>query len=205
MPDETLRLFVACTVSDEVLRALTAVQDDLRRAGFDRLRYARPEGIHITLKFLGGVAGSRVDSIAAALVTAIRPFELSLAVQGLGGFGGGRMAGRVIWAGVRGTDQGHDASGPLNTLAELVEAALGPLGFPREDRPFRPHLTLARMPREMPPDERRRLDRFLQSYKFPVPPPMIVTEVLLMRSFLGPGGSTYEQLVSFPEDRGKAS
>jgi 2'-5' RNA ligase len=200
MPDD-LRLFVACPVSDDVIGSLTAVQNDLRAAGFNRLRYVRPEGIHITLKFLGGVAANRVGAIIEALATTIRPFEFSLVVQGLGGFRGGRMAGRVIWAGVRGVEQGYQPTGPLNDLANVVEGALGPLGFPPENRRFAPHLTLARMPRELSVDARRQLDRFLQSYKFSVPPPMIVKEVLLMQSFLGPGGSKYEQLASFPAER----
>ncbi len=202
MPGErepTLRLFVACPVPDEVKRGLASIQDDLRAAGFDRLRYVRPEGIHITLKFLGAVHASRVDEISAALERATQPFKLELLVEGVGGFGGGRMAGRVIWAGVRGEWE------QLAERALRIEKALEGLGFPLETRPFRLHLTLARMPREMSDDRRRDLRRYLEAYKFPMLRPILVTEVWLMQSILGPGGAVYERLMTFPAPQSESA
>ncbi len=195
MPDErTLRLFVACPMPDEAKRGLTRIQDDLRRAGFGRLRFVRPEGIHITLKFLGRVDPRRVDAITAALSRTIEPFELRLSIDRLGGFGGAQL--RVVWVGLAGDVE------RLSRLAERVEAALQPLSFAPEGRPFAPHVTLARMPEQAPADERRRLAGLVQQYTFPALPPMIVTEVHLMRSMLGPGGSKYQQLGSFPASGG---
>ena len=55
MADAQLRLFVACELPDEVLNALSQVQDDLQRAGAEQLRWVRSERIHLTLKFLGNV------------------------------------------------------------------------------------------------------------------------------------------------------
>src|SRR3990172_3077032 len=81
-----LRLFVACELSDEVRDALAAVQDQLRSAGAGRLRWVRPEGIHVTLKFLGEVEANRVDAIRAALRPAGEPFSIRLRPAGLGGF-----------------------------------------------------------------------------------------------------------------------
>jgi 2'-5' RNA ligase len=193
MPGErprVLRLFVACPMPEDIKRGLAAVQDDLRGAGFDRLRFVRPEGVHITLKFLGSVEAERVEAITAALQRVIQPFELKLALDQLGGFGGARL--RVVWVGLAGDIE------RLAGLAGRVEGALGPLGFPGEGRPFAPHLTLARVPEQATADERRRLSRHIEAYRFPSLPPMIVTEVHLMSSILGPGGSNYERLVSFP-------
>ena len=195
MPDERsqqLRLFVACELPDEVRRALGGIQDDLRRLGAGRLRWARPEGIHVTLKFLGAVEESRVDQIAAALGSAIAPFELRLSASGgLGGFP--PQAGlRVVWVGLEGDVE------KLAALAGRVEAALAPLGFPPERRPFAAHLTLARVPDQAPVAERRRLAALIERYQLPPMPTMALTQVSLMRSIPGPGGSVYHRLASFP-------
>jgi 2'-5' RNA ligase len=192
MPDDqgALRLFVACAVPNDTQRGLAAVQDDLRRAGYERLRFVRAEGIHITLKFLGSVAPQRLDAISAALAGVIGPFEARMTLDRLGGFGGNRI--RVVWASIAGDID------VLGGLAASIDAALMPLGFPREKRPFAAHLTLARVPEQCPPEERRRLASFVKTYVFPPFPPMTVSDVHLMRSRLGPGGAKYERLVSFP-------
>lgn len=193
--ERTLRLFVACPLPEDVKRGLASIQDDLGRQGAPRLRNVRPEGIHVTLKFLGSVQPDRVEAIRAALEHVVEPFELRLTVDQLGGFGGARM--RVVWAGLAGDIE------PLVALAARAEAALEPLGFAREKRPFAPHITLARVSDEASPEDRRRLAALVKAYKFPSLPPMILADVLLIHSILGPGGSKYEHLVSFPTDRGK--
>jgi 2'-5' RNA ligase len=189
---QQLRLFVACALPDEMRRALGRIQDDLRSAlGGGRLRWVRPEAIHVTLKFLGEVEESRVDEIASALATAVEPFELRLSASGgLGGFGGARL--RVVWVGLEGDVEG------LASLAGRVETALAPLGFPSERRPFAAHLTLARVPDQVPSAERRQLASLVERYRLPPPPSMVLTEVHLMRSILGPGGAVYHRLASFP-------
>jgi 2'-5' RNA ligase len=194
---ELLRLFVACELSDEVRRALGRVQDDLRRLGARPLRWVRPEGIHVTLKFLGETESRRVDDIVEALAGAIPPFELSLRVSTLGGFGGARL--RVVWVGLEGDVEA------LAGVARRVDGALAPLGFPRERRPFAAHLTLARVRDEASPAERRELVALIQRYRMPAPPSMIVREVALMRSIVGSGGSVYRRLASFPSGAGVAS
>jgi 2'-5' RNA ligase len=191
MASEQLRLFVACELPDELRRALATVQDDLRRLGMERLRWVRPEGIHVTLKFLGAVDGGRVEELAAALRGAIAPFELKLRPAKVGGFGGTRL--RVVWVGLESDVEG------LAALAGRVESALEPLGFPRERRPFAPHLTVARVRDETPPQERRRLSELIERYELPPLPAVSLSRVSLMRSVLGPGGAAYHCLASFPE------
>ena len=68
---ESLRLFVACELSDEIRAALARVQDELQNSGAGNLRWVRPEGIHITLKFLGQVERERVPEVTAALASMI--------------------------------------------------------------------------------------------------------------------------------------
>ena len=190
--EESLRLFVACELSDEIRAALARIQDELRSSGAARLRWVRPEGIHITLKFLGQVESERVPEIKAALVSAIEPFRLRLAPGLLGGFGGARI--RVVWVSVEGdTDN-------LASIAQRVERALTPLGYPAERRAFAPHLTLARVPDRMPSSERVVLAGLVRDYRLEPLPSMIVTSVSLIQSVLGPGGSVYHKLATFPPE-----
>lgn len=194
MPEERpgqIRLFVACELTDEVRRSLRGIQEDLRRLGADGLRWVRPEAIHLTLKFLGEVQESRLQEIISALASAVEPFQATLRPAGLGGFGGSRL--RVVWVGLEGDTE------VMATLARRVDHALRPLRFPRERRPFAPHLTLARVQDRVPPPERRRLADLIEHHRLPPQPSMILTEVSLMQSILGPGGSVYHRLASFPK------
>ncbi len=193
MPDERpgeRRLFVACELPPEVRDALGGLQDSLRRAGAGRLRWARPEGIHVTLKFLGGVDERRLGEVTAALANAIEPFELRVRPAALGGFGGARI--RVVWVGLEGDVDG------LAALAARIDGALAPLGFPREQRPFAAHLTLARVPDQASTSERRDLSALVSRYEPPALPSMTFRQVSLMQSTLSPGGSVYTRLASFP-------
>ncbi len=188
-----LRLFVACELPDEVRDALGNLQEELRRQGAGRLRWVRPEGIHITLKFLGEVEETRVDAIISALAAAIEPFELQVRPANIGSFGGARV--RVVWVGLEGDVDG------LATMASRVDAALAPLRFPRERRPFAAHLTLARVPDRASPEERRRLADVVARFRPPALPSMILTKAGLIRSVLGPGGSVYHEIASFPRQK----
>lgn len=129
-----MRLFVALDLDRSLRERLEA----FLRAGrerFPQARWTRTEALHVTLKFLGEVPSDREPHVRQAL-RGVRATPLILSVSGLGGFPNPREP-RTLWAGVPLTP-------PLRELAEAVEAALAPLGFVREQRPFAPHLTLAR-------------------------------------------------------------
>jgi 2'-5' RNA ligase len=183
--ESSLRLFVACELPPEALEALAQLQSKLREQGGGRLRWVRPEGIHLTLKFLGEVSPEK------AAERIVEPFTLDLRFDRLGSFGG-RMRLRVLWVGLAGDVE------ELAAIAETVESALGPLGFPREARPFAPHLTLARVPDDMGVEARSRLSDLVAAYKLPPLPSMSISEVSLMQSFLSPAGARYEQRAAFP-------
>lgn len=185
-----LRLFVAVDLPDDVRRALATAQDELRRAGLGSLRWVRPEGIHLTLKFLGETHADRLDSIREAVATAVRgqaAFRLSL---GAAGTFGGRRRPRVVWI---------DLEGDLDRLRDLqasVERELVAAGFPPDERDYSPHLTLARVPQRTSPGLGERIVDALAALD---PPSAIfeAREVLVMRSTLGPGGAVYEVLGEF--------
>ena len=185
-----LRLFVACELPDEVLDALSQVQDDLEGAGAEQLRWVRPEAIHITLKFLGNVQAALVDDVIASLSARIQPFALRLSPSRLGGFGGRRL--RVVWVGLDGQTR------ELSDLADTVEQALEPVGFPAERRSFAPHLTLARVRERASAAERERLSSLVESYRLPRLPAFSLSQAALIQSILGPGGATYRTISRFP-------
>jgi 2'-5' RNA ligase len=190
--EPTLRLFVACELPAEMKAALASLQEALREKGAPRLRWVRPEGIHLTLKFLGAVPQEKVTAICEALaptVQGIPPLALSLAEVGTFG---DRRGPRVVWVGMEGNLE------PLARLQQRVEKALEPLGFPPERRAFSPHLTLARVPDSMGSDERQPLRQLAKDIEVPPAPAVTIGELSLMRSILGPGGAVYERLAAFP-------
>lgn len=189
--DRSLRLFVAVDLPEQVRGGLGRLQDELRRHNLSDLRWARPEGIHLTLKFLGETPAGRVPAITEALAGAIRGrpgFHLAL---GETGTFGGRRGPRVLWLDVVGDIE------RLRQLQTAVEEALVEVGFPPEERGFSPHLTLARVRQPAPAGTAERVAHALRA----ATPPQAefdVREIVLMRSTLQPGGAVYERLAAFP-------
>ena len=114
--------------------------DDLRPTMPGRaVRWVRPEGIHLTLKFLGDVSSDALPDIKAATENATAGIgSISLRAEGLGCFPNMKRP-RVLWIGLKGQ---LDA---LRSLRDQVEEQVSPLGYPTEKRPFNPHLTLGRV------------------------------------------------------------
>ena len=185
-----VRAFVAVDLSEDVERALGAAAQSLRDARIEGLRAVRPEGIHLTLKFLGDVPEARVDEIANAVSEAVagsRQFEVS--TGGPGAFPDSRRP-QVLWVGIAGRVQ------PLMRLQADIDAALGGLGFETETRPFHPHLTLARLDRGMPGSARRASLDALEAAGPPAGMRIPVCSVSLVRSILGRGGARYVRLAT---------
>ena len=188
---ELMRLFVAIELPAELRETLTALQADLRRRGLDSLRWVRPDGIHLTLKFLGEVPSNKLPTIRQALAGSVKGVPLHrLSVGPLGTFGN-RRGPQVLWVDLKGDLE------PLLLLQERVERALEAAGFPRERRQFAPHLTLARVRPEAAPAMAARLAEAIQAVRVP-PGELKVREVSLMRSILQKGGTVYQCLATFP-------
>ncbi|MCA9832149.1 MAG: RNA 2',3'-cyclic phosphodiesterase [Dehalococcoidia bacterium] len=188
---EHLRLFIACEVPDDVKEGISNVVDQLKsRSGAD-VRYIRPDGVHVTLKFLGEVPVKKLPAVKLALQEAVvghQPFELELST--IGTFGG-REGLRIMWVGVAGDVL------RLEALVRAVNAALAVVGFEPERRPFRPHLTLGRVRDEV--GTRRRAEIEVAVGKTVVPPVAWRTsQVSLMRSRITSQGAFYDVLATFP-------
>jgi RNA 2',3'-cyclic 3'-phosphodiesterase len=130
-----MRLFVAIDIPEDVRSAIGSLvaklQDTCQNA-----RWARIEGLHVTLKFIGETPAEKTEIIETALASVPCRASISLRFLGLGFFPNERRP-RVLWAGVQGGKE-------LAEVAAAVDAALQPFGIPREERAYTPHLTLAR-------------------------------------------------------------
>jgi RNA 2',3'-cyclic 3'-phosphodiesterase len=178
------RAFVAVVPPADVLDAVGARVDEHRHDA-DGLRWTRREQWHCTLQFLGAVG--HVDALVAALGAAARVTS-SLVVQlsGAGAFPSPARA-TVLWLGV--------SRGELGELVSAVEDATGPLGFGREPRPFRPHVTVARAPR---PRDLTELATALGGG--PTGPWWTVDEIVLLESDTRPDGAVHHEVARIPLD-----
>lgn len=176
------RLFLGVPLSAEVRAALQHYLSD--SLGEVPGRPVRPESWHLTLRFLGETSRERLDMLVRALEEAPLGAAFTLVFSGPGAFPRPARAA-VLWVGVA---EGADA---LRTLAAEAETAARRAGFPAEERPFSPHLTLSRI--QPPRDVRPLLER--------APPfgeRLRVEEVVLFRSHLGRGPARYEPVERFP-------
>ena len=180
-----MRTFVAIDLPSEVRRSIARLMDLLRPAGTE-VRWARPEGLHLTLKFIGELPEKKLPEAKDRLASIRVPAPLSFAVRGAGYFPNER-APRVIWLGL-------DAGPDLPELAAQIETALLPLGIPKEKRPFAAHLTLGRLkvPARIPAlQEILRKQEPLEFGAF------VAEEFHLYESQLSPGGSVYRKIARF--------
>ena len=183
---EQLRLFVAVTLPAEARDAIVRLIQGLRAADLTGVRLVDPDGVHLTLKFLGNVDSSRVPALTDAL-DAVGEGAVSFALH-LGGVGvfPDRRSPRVLWAGVSGDT---DA---LATLARRVDDACANMGFPREPRPLSPHLTVARLRDRASADDRQRAGIVLADIGLPPAESFAVEAFHLIRSTLTPSGPLYD-------------
>jgi len=180
-----MRLFVALELSDAVRDAIRDLNGRLQRARAD-VRWVRPEGMHLTLKFIGEVSEEKLAPIKQALSAprSAKPVEMNF--RGLGYFPNERRP-RVLWAGI-------EASENLAEMAAQVEAALEPLGVERENRPFVPHLTLGRFKGSKRLDLLQKEIAALPSTEFGR---IVTSEFFLFQSKLSPKGAEYTKLERF--------
>ncbi len=183
-----MRTFVAVETSPEIKGRLRELVQRLKRTNAD-VKWIEPQGMHLTLKFLGETTPGFLAGIEAGLAAATgrsRPFELR--VHGTGAFPPRSRSPRVLWAGI--------AADPA--LAELqadVEAEMEKLGFPREGRPFSPHLTLGRV--KGPTGLARALAELEKDTEASFGG-MTVERLTLFQSTLRPQGAEYGVLREFP-------
>jgi RNA 2',3'-cyclic 3'-phosphodiesterase len=181
-----MRAFIAIELPGSIREALAREQARFRALCPDA-RWTRPEGIHLTLKFLGQTSDQQEAQVKSELGRMEGFEKFAVRVQGFGFFPGAKRP-RVFWAGL-------EAPPELARLAAQVETTLAPIGFPPENRAFRPHLTLARfkIPRPQP-----KLEALVAVQGDPLLGAFEVSEFFLWESRLLPGGAEYHKVARFP-------
>jgi len=185
-----IRSFIAIPLTIEIHRNLEACIQayglNNRESGF---RPVKPENIHLTLKFLGDVEPVRIPVISNQLEKVAKTFSpIKVSVRGLGAFPGWKKHPRVLWVGIQPLQQ-------IQSIFHAVDRITTALGFPPENKPFSPHLTLARVNQQSNnPRFDETIDRMMNIEPEPVFGEMIANEIILYKSLLQPTGPVYTVL-----------
>jgi 2'-5' RNA ligase len=181
------RLFIALDICDEARAAASKYIDSLRSVlPSTSVKWEAPEKLHLTLKFLGSTEEHLLDEIIRVVnngAKLTRAFDIKIARTGV--FPSTKNP-RVLWLGV------NEPSGTMRFLAELIDQECFALGFEKESRVFKPHLTIARI---RDPRGSANLGREHQASSFG-PLRCLCGEIVLYESKLGRRGSTYIKLAT---------
>jgi RNA 2',3'-cyclic 3'-phosphodiesterase len=177
-----MRVFIALDIPEEI-RARLIKYMERARALAPQARWARVEGLHVTLKFIGETSEQRIEEVKASLAS-VKAAPLVVRFERVGFFPNAKAA-RVFWAGVDGGEE-------LPRLAAAIDLTIEKVGFAREQKIYHPHLTLARTSvrplRELLP---------LLEDNPPQFGTMTAREFFLYRSQPQKGGSKYTKLERF--------
>ena len=181
----TLALFGIASLSLLVLGFGVRREMTARCGGVPGAKWALPEQMHLTLRFIGGVDGATGRDVARALADIDSPaFQLDLA--GVGSFGNGRGA-RALWVGVKPCPE-------VMRLQAKIETTLQRIGIEPERRKFHPHITLARL--SGAPEQR--VADYLRAHSAFATPPFDAENFVLFSSFLSQSGALHRVEASYP-------
>jgi len=179
-----MRVFIAIVLSPEAREELRALQSSLKKAGAD-VKWADPENIHLTLRFLGDCGRKIMPSVKSALSDAVSDFgQFYIGLEGIGAFPG-LSSPEVIWAGV---SKGARESG---ALLDSISSRLAELGITDEERKFSPHITVGRVRSGKNIDL---LKKAIKDLRFRASSKTLVDRVALLDSRLSAAGPIYTPL-----------
>lgn len=183
-----MRTFIAVSLDKEIKESVLSFINKLKKET-QNVRWAKQEGIHLTLKFLGDISQDQSLKVQSILKETSEKHNIfSLSFKGIGTFPKGEKRARVIWIGI-------EDNGPLLNLQSDLEERLAKLNFPKEERKFHPHLTLGRVKNNLSIGNAFSL---LENHKNTVFGDMSVNKISLFRSTLKPSGAEYNIISEFP-------
>jgi len=185
MDESSVRAFLALEIPDGIRSGLEAAREEIRHE-FPPARWTRPDGWHLTLKFLGEVDRAMLGNLVAALAPGLRGINEVTVDLNKTGFFPSSMRPRVAWI-------GGVANGAEEVVA-VVEQTAETVGFPRKRRPWSVHLTQARLKSQWP---KSAVDRYLEWGDKLKLEAFRCREVVLFESDLQPGGAVYTSLERF--------
>ena len=185
----TMRTFIAVNIPVDIKQNLQEEIDRLRALiRGENVRWVRPEGIHLTLKFLGEISDSSLGEIHQTLEREVEKHPTcTLRVGGFGCFPNRRRP-RVLWIGIT------EDKGTLAQVQSSIHEKLVPLGFEKEERPFHPHLTLGRVRRNVSKSDLNQLQDAVNEFVVGQIGKFEVREIHLIESILKPSGAEYSTL-----------
>ena len=181
-----MRLFVAIEIQEDIRAAISSLLKEFRAIS-PQTKWVRPENMHLTLKFLGETNPAKLDEVQSALRVIHLAPPVTIEFRGLGFFPNAKRP-RVFWAGIHGP-------ATLARIAGEIDQALHKLGFPLEDRPFTPHLTLGRFNDSFLPAALQAAVTQMAAASFGT---FRAKEFHLIESKLKSSGAEYTTLQSFP-------
>jgi 2'-5' RNA ligase len=186
--EKNIRAFLAIEPPENILQAMSRLQEKLKREISGRISWTKPQGQHLTLKFFGDISTEDVKNICTAVQKRVASGQsLNLKIEKLGVFPDARRP-RVIWCGVTGDVEN------LSVLERQLDSDFANIGFPAEDRPFRAHLTLGRIKDS---HGLTGISEALTKNSAFAAGEFNCTELILFQSKLSPQGSIYTKLADF--------
>ena len=186
--EKNIRAFLAIDPPEDILQAMSRLQEKLKREIGGRISWTKPQGQHLTLKFFGDISSEDVKNICSAVQNrVVSEQSLNLKIEKLGVFPDTRRP-RVIWCGI------SDDVEKLSIFQKQLDSDFAGIGFPGEDRPFRAHLTLGRI------KDSHGLtginDALTKNSAFAAGE-FVCKELILFQSKLSPQGAIYTKLAEF--------
>jgi len=186
--EKNIRAFLAIEPPEDILQKISDLQEKLKREISGRLSWTRPQGQHLTLKFFGDISTDDVKNICSAVQKRIvLEAKLNLNVEKLGVSPDARRP-RVLWCGVTGDVE------KLVTLQKKLDSDFADIGFPAEERPFKAHLTLARIKDSR---EITGMNEALKKHDSFTAGEFVTDKLFLFQSNLSPQGAVYTKLAEF--------
>lgn len=182
-----IRSFIALDLDASVQASLGKTIQKIKQTAGNNIRWVPEKNIHITLKFLGDTSPANLEILKSKITAeANRICSFNIKIGNLGAFPSIRKP-RVIWVGL-------DTPPELHILQRAIDMETNRLGYPSEDRPFSPHLTLGRISPRALPEEIHRIGDFLATSQISADTIALIQKVVLFRSDLLPGGPVYTPL-----------
>lgn len=184
----SIRTFIAISLPESVIDAIGKMQKKVKKSGF-KMRWVKPENIHITLKFLGDIHPDMIQPIVNCMDRCGKEYyPVTLFSKGIGVFPGLKRP-RVLWAGIDGE------TSALRTIQEQLDGQLGKTGIPKENRPFKGHLTIGRFKGNA---DSRKLVSVIREFSVFETESFSAATLSLYKSDLTPSGAVYTQIAAAP-------
>ena len=183
-----IRAFICFKLPRRIILSIRELQESIKDSGL-KIRWVKAENIHLTIKFIGDIRLSDINDIGLAIKETAGEFApLLLSAQGLGVFPNLKRP-RVIWTGLSGQIE------ELIGLQKILDKKLRFIGFPKEKRPFKGHLTIGRVKGRL---DSRKLSEFMNRFNKFETKQFSGDRIFLMQSELKPSGPIYTKLMSEP-------